>query len=154
MCLRAEGEEADQNNDELTSVEAKGEDRERAVQGGEMHWMADAKRADRAPRSNVPEQQGEGSRHGRQKRRAQREGAEGSEERAGGGAHRGDVQDDPLSGAARDPAGSFSGDEDTRQRKRRETVTETREKRYLKKRIREGGSKGGALATALDAADD
>ena len=119
-----------------------------------MHWMADAKRADRAPRSNVPEQQREGPRHGRQKRRAQREGAEGSEERAGGGAHRENVQDDPLSGAARDPAGSFSGDEDTRQRKRRETVTETREKRYLKKRIREGGSKGRALAMALDAADD
>ena len=28
-----------------------------------MHWMADAKRADRAPRSDVPKQQREGSRH-------------------------------------------------------------------------------------------
>jgi hypothetical protein len=30
----------------------------------------------------------------------------------------------------------------------------TKEKRYLKKTTREVGSKGGALATALDAADD
>ena len=119
-----------------------------------MHWMADAKRADGTPRSDVPEQQGEGSRHGGQKRRAQREGAEGGQERTGGRTHRGDVQDDSINGTARDPAGSFSGDDDTRDRQRRETVTETREKRYLKKRTREGGSKGGALATALDAADD
>ena len=59
-----------------------------------------------------------------------------------------------MNSAARGPAGPHSGDDDTRQRKGRETVTETREKRYLKKRTREGGAKGGALATALDAADD
>ena len=89
------------------------EDRERAVQGGEMHWMADAKRADGAPRSDVHKQQREGSRHGGQKRRAQREGAEGSQERTGGRTHRGNVQDDSINGTARDPAGSFSGDDDT-----------------------------------------
>ena len=50
--------------------------------------------------------------------------------------------------------GPFSGDDDTRERKRRETVTEAAEKRYLKNRTREGGPKGGAVATALDAADD
>jgi hypothetical protein len=59
-----------------------------------------------------------------------------------------------LEDTARGPAGPHSGDDDTRERQRRETVTVTREKRHLKKRIREGGSKGGALATALDAADD
>ena len=63
------------------------------------------------------------------------------------------VQDDSID-PAWDPAGSFSWDDDTRDRQRRETVTETREKRYLKKRTREGGSKGGALATTLDAAED
>ena len=59
-----------------------------------------------------------------------------------------------MNGPSRDPAGSYSGDDDTRERKRRETVTEAAEKRYLKKRTREGGSKGIAVATALDAADD
>lgn len=153
LCLRAEGEEADQDNDEQASVDPEGENRKRAVQGGEMHWLADAKRADGAPRSDVPKQQREGSRHGGQKRRAQREGAEGGQKRTGGRAHRGNVQDDSID-PAWDPAGSFSGDDETRDRQRRETVTETREKRYLKKRTREGGSNGGALATALDAADD
>ena len=52
---------------------------------------------------------------------------------------------------AKEAAARIAEDEE---RKRRETVTETREKRYLKKRTREGGSKGEALATALDAADD
>ena len=153
MHIRAKGEEADQDNDEQAGVGPEGENRKRAVQGGKMHWMADAKRADGTPRSDVPEQQRERSRHGGQKRRAQREGTEGSEERAGGRAHRGNVQDDSID-PAWDPAGSFSGDDDTRDRQRRETVTETTEKRLKKKRTREGGSKGGAVATALDAAGD
>ena len=115
VCLRTEGEEADQDNDEQASVDPERENRKRAVQGGEVHWLADAKRADGAPRSDVPEQQREGSRHGGQKRRAQREGAEGGQERAGGGTHRGNVQDDSINGPAWDPAGSFSGDDDTRE---------------------------------------
>ena len=41
------------------------------------------------------------------------------------------------------PAGPLSGDDDTRERQRRETVTEATEKRQKKKRSREGGSKGG-----------
>ena len=154
VCLRAEGEEADQDNDEQASVDPERENRKRAVQGGKMHWLADAKRADGAPRSDVPKQQREGSRHGGQKRRAQREGAEGSEERAGGGTHRGDVQDDFVNDTARGPAGPHSGDDDTRERKRRETITEATKKRQKKERSREGGSKGGAVATTLDAADD
>ena len=48
MRLRVQGEEADQKNDEQANVGPKGENRQRAV-----HWMADAKRADRAPRSDV-----------------------------------------------------------------------------------------------------
>ena len=83
-----------------------------------------------------------------------REGTEGCQERAGGGAHRGDVQDDSINDTARGPVGPHSGDNDTRERKRMETVTVTKEKRYLKKRTQEGGSKGGALATGLDATDD
>lgn len=44
---------------------------------------------------------------------------------------------------------------DTRERKKRETVTETRQKRMLKKRTREGGSKSGETATAIgDAGTD
>ena len=127
------------------------ENRKRAVQGGEVHWLADAKRADGAPRSDVPKQQRERSRRGGQERRAQREGGQ---ERTGGRTHRGTVQDDFINGTAWDPAGSFSGDDDTRERQRRETVMETMEKRLKKKRSREGGSKGGAVATALDATDD
>ena len=57
-----------------------------------------------------------------------------------------------MRGTAWDPAGSFSGDDDTRERQRRETVTKAR--RYLKKRSREEGSKGGAMTTALDSAED
>ena len=41
----------------------------------EVHWMTDASREDRAPRSDVPKQQREGSRHGGQKRRARNEKA-------------------------------------------------------------------------------
>jgi len=60
------------------------------------------------------------------------------------------MQDGSLNSTARGPAGPHSGGDDTRERKKRETVTEAAaEKRYLKKRTREGGSKGGAVATAL-----
>ena len=58
-----------------------------------------------------------------------------------------------LEDTARGPAGPHSGDDDTRERQRRETVTEATKKRQ-KKRSREGGSEGGAVSTALDAADD
>ena len=119
-----------------------------------MHWSADSERADGIPQSGMPEQQGEVARHRGQQRRTQREGLEGGQERTGGGAHRGDVQHDSLKGTAWDPAGSFSGDDDTRERQRRETVTATRERRYLRKGSREGGSMGGAVATALDATED
>ena len=54
VCLWAEGEETDQDNDEQASVDPEGKDRQRAVQGGEVHWMADAKRGDRTPRPDVP----------------------------------------------------------------------------------------------------
>ena len=81
------------------------------------------------------------------KQEAQREGAESGEERAGEGAHRGDVPDGFISDTTRGPVGPHNGDDDTRERKGRENVTETREKRYLKKGTR-------ALATALDAAEN
>ena len=44
-------------------------------------------------------------------------------------------------------------DDNTRERKKREAVTETRQKRLLKKRTREGGSKGGKAATEREDAD-
>ena len=69
--LRAEGEETDQDNDEQTSVDHEGENWQRAVPGGELNWSADAERSDRAPKSNMPEQQGEVARHRGQKRRTQ-----------------------------------------------------------------------------------
>ena len=52
-----------------------GEDWQRQVQGGEVHWSANAERAGRAPESDVPEQEGEIARHRGQKRRTQREGS-------------------------------------------------------------------------------
>ena len=110
--------------------------------------MADASREDRAPRPDVSKQQREGSRHGSQKRRTQREGTEGGQERTGGGAHRGlrgDVQDDFINGPARGPAGSYSGDDDTRERKRREAVTEATKKRQNSLTTEEGEDEGGRI---------
>ena len=74
-----------------------------------------------------------------------REGAEGGKKRARGGNDCGDVRDDPIS----------EGDDDTREQKRRkrEAVTETRQKRLWENRTREGGSKGGKAATAPEGAD-
>ena len=46
------------------------------------------------------------------------------------------MQDDSINDTARGPAEPFSGDDDTRERKKRETVTEAAEERYLKKRTR------------------
>ena len=97
-----------------------------------------------AQESDMPEQQREVARHRGQKKRTQREGSEGGQECTGGGAHREDVQHDSLKGTAWDPVGSFSGDDDTRERQRRETVKATKERRYLRKRSREGGSRGGS----------
>ena len=65
MCLRMEREKTDQDNDEQTGVDPEGEDWQREVQGGEAHWSADAERVDRAPESDVPEQQGGVVRHRR-----------------------------------------------------------------------------------------
>ena len=109
--------------------------------------MADASREDKAPRPDVSKQQREGSRHGSQKRRTQRKGTEGGQERTGGGAHRGlrgDVQDDFINGPARGHAGSYSGD-DTRDRKRRETVTEATKKRQNSLTTEEGEDEGGRI---------
>ena len=135
VCLWVEGEETDQDNDDQASVDPEGKDMQRAVQGGEVH-----------------KQQGEGSRHERQKRGAQREGGQ---ERAGGGAHRGlrgDVQDDYINGTARGPAGPCSGDDDTRKRTRRGTLLnggggeEVPEEADMRGWI-EGGSSGNGIRT-------
>ena len=68
----------------------------------------------------------------------------GSEKRPRGGVGGGDVQDDPVIDPARGPYGEpLSGDDDTVERKRREERTVTAEKRHLRNRTREGGSKGG-----------
>ena len=61
----------------------------------------------------------------------------GGKKRAGGG---GGVQDGSINDTARAPAGPYSGDDDTRERKRRETVTKPAERRHEKKRAREGDS--------------
>ena len=47
------------------------------------------------------------------------------------------MQDGSLNSPARSPAGPFSGDGDTREKKRRETVTKAAERRHEKKRTRE-----------------
>ena len=47
-----------------------------------------------------------------------------------------------MKGTAWDLAGSFSGDDDTRERQRRETLKAIRERRHLRKRTREERSKG------------
>ena len=52
------------------------------------------------------------------------------------------------------PAGPNGEGEDTRERKKREMITETMQRRLLKKRTREAGSKGGKAATAPEDADD
>ena len=66
-----------------------------------------------------------------------REGTEGSKKRPRGGADRRDVRDDPVN--------------DTRERKKRETVAEERRKRMLRKRSEgEGADRRGARDSTSD----
>ena len=119
-------------------MDPEGKDSEWALQSREVHGVADEQRANREPRADVPEQQGEDAQHG-----GVREGAEGGKKCTRGGNNCGDVRDDPVS----------EGVDDTRDRKKREAVTKTRRKRLLEKRTGEGGLKGGKAATAPEAAD-
>ena len=48
----------------------------------------------------------------------------------------------------------WSHDEDTNERKKREMITETTQKRLKRKRTREGGTKSGSAATESDEPDD
>ena len=48
----------------------------------------------------------------------------------------------------------WSHDEDTNERKKREMITETTQKRLKRKRTREGGTKSGRAATESDEPDD
>ena len=52
------------------------------------------------------------------------------------------------------PTGPNGEGEDTRERKMREMITETMQRRLLKKRTREEESKGGKAASAPEDADD
>ena len=54
------------------SVGAEGPNRERALQSREVHGLADSEREDGAPRTDVPEQQGEETRHGSEEGREMR----------------------------------------------------------------------------------
>ena len=80
-----------------------------------------------------------------------RGGAKGGKIRAGRGTRRGDVQDF-INDTTRGPAGPYmySGDNDTRERQRKETVTKAAERRHLKKRTRVlrgmKGLEGGTVA--------
>ena len=112
MRPRPQGEEADM---------------EWTLQGREVHGMADEQRSNGTPRTDVPEQQGKEARHGSEERRKVREGAEGSQNTLAEGADCGDVRDGPV----------IDGDEDTRERKKRESVTKTRHKRLLKNHTRQ-----------------
>ena len=114
---------------------------------------------DEAPRIDVPEQQGDETRHGSKERREVRKGAEGSQKRTRGGTDCKDVRNDNVNtSTARSvdwACGPNNMDADTRERKKREAVkcTETKRKRLLKKRTRGGGSKGGKTSTELEDAD-
>ena len=83
--------------------------------------------------------------------------AEGSQTRTRGGTDCRDVRNDTVNtsttGSVDWACGPNNMDDDTRERKKREAVTETKRKRLLKKRTREGGSKGGKAATELEDAD-
>ena len=48
----------------------------------------------------------------------------------------------------------WSHDEDTHERKKREMITETAQKRLKRKRTREGGTRSGRAATESDEPDD
>ena len=102
-----------------------------AVRGGNARGVANAQREERARRTGVPEHQCEGARH---------RGRAGGSIREGGKKHDGSergTQDGSLNSTARGLAGPFSGNDDTRERKRRGTVTKVAERRQEKKRTRE-----------------
>ena len=96
MRLRPQGEEANENIDQSASLDPEGQDRERALQGREVHGVANEQRPNGAPRTNVPEHQGEETRHGSEEGREVRERAKGGQKRARGGAHCGDVRNDTV----------------------------------------------------------
>lgn len=104
--------------------------------------MAGEERGDGAPRADVPEQQGEETRHRRGEGREMRASTKGSQKRTRGTleeelkltAYRRDVRDDPVNDdeVANDkwaPAGPNDEGDDTRERKKREAITETIHKR-------------------------
>ena len=165
MRLRPQGEEANEDIDQSASLDPEGQDRERALQGREVHGVVDEQRPNGAPRTNVPEHQGEETRHGSEEGREVRERAKGGQKRARGGAHCGDVRNDTVNRSrtvrrndtVNDewyPTGPNGEGEDTRERKKREMITETMQRRLLKKRIREEESKGGKAAAAPEDEDD
>ena len=165
MRLRPQGEETNEDIDQSASLDPEGQDRERALQGRKVHGVADEQRPNGAPRTNVPEHQGEETRHGSEEGREVRERAKGGQKRARGGAHCGDVRNDTVNRSrtvrrndiVNDewyPTGPNGEGEDTRERKKREMITETMQKRLLKKRIREEESKGGKAAAAPEDEDD
>ena len=119
MCLRPQGEEADEDIDQSASMDPEGQNREWALQGGEVHGVANEQWSDGASRTNVPEQQGEETRHGSEERREVRKGAKDSK----------------------------------KGRSERQSQRRPKRKRLLKKRTREGGSKGGKAATVPEDAD-
>ena len=106
--------------------------------------------------SNVKQQEEE-TRHGSKERREVRKGAKGSQNRTRGGTGCTDVRNDTVNTSTTRSVdwacGSNNVDDDTRERKKRETVTETKRKRLLIKRTREGGSKGGKAATEREDAN-
>ena len=50
--------------------------------------------------------------------------------------------------------GTWDHDEEAHERKRREPITETTQRRLRRKRTREGGTKSGEVATESDEPDD
>ena len=82
--------------DQSASLDPEGQDRERALQGRKVHGVADEQRPNGASRTNVPEHQGEETRHGSEEGREVRERAKGGQKRARGGAHCGDVRNDTV----------------------------------------------------------
>ena len=96
MRLRPQGEEADEDVDQSASLDPEGQDREWALQGREVHGLANEQRSDGAPRTDVPEQQGEETRHGSEERREVRKGAEGSRKRTRGGTDCRDVRNETV----------------------------------------------------------
>ena len=59
MRLRLQGEETDEDNDQLASLDPEGQDMEWALRSREVHGVVDEQRSKGAPRTDLPEQQGE-----------------------------------------------------------------------------------------------